>query len=443
MNTPSTRTGHETATPRARRTAAWASFVGTTVEWYDYHVYSIASALVIGDLFFPSSSAVGGMLAAFATFAVGFVARPLGGVIAGHLGDRIGRKRVMLATLLLMGASTTLIGLLPTYASIGAAAPALLVVLRLLQGLSAGGEWGGASLLAVEHAPAHKRGLYGNFTQLGTPAGMFIANVVLLAATFALPDDAFREWGSRIPFLASFVMVLIGYYIRRRTEESPVFRELRQAKETARVPLVELFRDHKKRMVIAIGSFVGNNACGYVFLAFVTAYGTSELGLSRNFMLDVLLVGCATWFASMIGFAKLSDRYGRRPVYLGGYLGIVVWAVPFFALLNTAEPVLVFLAVVVLTFGLAATYGPQAALFAELFPPQVRMSGSSISYAIGACLAGGFSPLIATALWGAAGSVFAVSAFMIVFCLISVASVLGLRRYSSSLPEPDGSHRRL
>ncbi|GAA4666756.1 MULTISPECIES: MFS transporter [Amycolatopsis] len=425
------------------RTVGWASFIGTSVEWYDYHVYSIASALVIGKLFFPAFSSLAGTLAAFATFAVGFVARPVGGILAGHLGDRIGRKRVLLATLITMGASTTLIGLLPTYDTIGPAAPVLLVLLRLVQGISAGGEWGGASLMAVEHAPPAKRGLFGNFTQLGTPAGMFLANVVLLSTTFALPDEAFRSWGWRIPFLLSFVMVLVGYFIRRRAEESPVFRELQQAKETLSVPLAELFRHHKKRILIAVGTFVGNNACGYIFLTFVTAYGTSALGLSRNFLLDVLLVGCVSWFGSMIFFAWLSDRVGRRPVYLGGYAGIIVWAVPFFALLNTANPGLVILAVVVLTFGLAATYGPQAALFAEFFPAAVRMSGSSVSYAVGACLAGGFSPLIATALWGASGTVFAVSAFMIAFCLVSVLAVHALRWYSSTLPEADGSHRRL
>lgn len=442
MNAPTSRT-ETTPTHRAHRTVAWASFVGTSVEWYDYHVYSIASALVIGQLFFPASSPNASMLAAFATFAVGFLARPLGGVVAGHLGDRIGRKRVMLVTLILMGTATTLIGLLPTYATAGAAAPVLLVVLRLLQGLSAGGEWGGASLMAVEHAPPDRRGLYGNFTQLGTPAGMLLANVVILGTTFAVSDEAFRSWGWRIPFLASFVMVLIGYYIRRRAEESPVFRELRRAQATASVPLADLLRNNKKRVIIAIGTFVGNNACGYLFLTFVTAYGTTSLGLSRSFMLDVLLVGCVTWFVSMIFFAALSDRIGRRPVFLFGYLGIVVWAVPFFALLNTARPALVLIAVVVLTFGLAATYGPQAALFAELFPAPVRMSGSSVSYAIGACLAGGFSPLIAAALWGAAGTVYAVSAFMIAFCLLSCVAVVALRGYTSTLPESDGMHRRL
>lgn len=411
---------------------ALASWIGTSVEWYDYNVYSIAAALVIGKLFFPHASTLVGTMAAFATFAVGFIARPLGGILAGHFGDRIGRKRVMIYTLLLMGGATTLIGLLPTYAEIGVLAPILLVVLRLLQGLSAGGEWGGAALMAVEHAPADKRGLFGNFTQLGTPAGMFLADVIILATTWFLSKEQFESWGWRIPFLLSFVMVFIGYLIRTRVAESPVFEDLRETGRRTRIPVVDLFRSHTLRIVLALLSFLGNIAVGFIFLAFITAYGTHMLHLGRNFMLSVVLIGCVTWFVSMIFFAAWSDRIGRRRVFLLGYGLLIVWAFPFFALFSTADAGAIILGVVVLTLGLAATFGPQAALFAELFPAKVRSSGASISYAIGACLGGGFSPLIATALLGATGTVYAVSVFMMVFCAVSFLATLAMGRYRST-----------
>lgn len=417
---------------RQKKRVALASAVGTSVEWYDYHVYSIASALVIGKLFFPEISPLAGTMAAFATFAVGFIARPLGGILAGHLADRIGRKKVMVITLTLMGAATMLIGMLPTYAQIGAAAPVLLVVLRLLQGLSAGGEWGSASLMAVEHAPANQRGRFGNYVQLGTPAGMFLANVVILGATFMLAEDQFEAWGWRVPFLLSAVMVVIGFVIRAKVDESPVFQALEKNSTLEKIPLAELLRTHKTRVFLAVLSFIGNNAVGYIFLAFMTAYGTTTLGLARNTMLNVMLAGCVTWFASMIYFANLSDRIGRHKVYFLGYGILAVWAIPFFALFNTANVGLILLAVMVLTFGLAATYGPQAALFAELFPARVRASGVSLAYAVGACLGGGFSPLIATALFGATGTVYAVSAFMIVFSVISFVAIAALRRIPNS-----------
>jgi metabolite-proton symporter len=420
-----------------KKRVALASAVGTSVEWYDYHVYSIASALVIGKLFFPEISPLAGTMAAFATFAIGFIARPLGGILAGHLGDRIGRKKVMVITLTLMGAATMLIGLLPTYGQIGVAAPLLLVALRLLQGLSAGGEWGSASLMAVEHAPANQRGRFGNYVQLGTPAGMFLANIVILGATFMLADDQFQAWGWRVPFLLSALMVVVGFVIRMKVDESPVFQALEQDSTLEKVPFAELLRYHKARVILAVLSFIGNNAVGYIFLAFMTAYGTTALGLARNTMLNVMLAGCVTWFVSMIYFARLSDRIGRHKVYFLGYGILAVWAVPFFALFNTANVALILLAVVVLTFGLAATYGPQAALFAELFPAKVRASGVSLAYAVGACLGGGFSPLIATALFGATGTVYAVSVFMIAFSVVSFVSVAAMRKIPNSFASPD------
>lgn len=422
--------------PRMYRKVALASAVGTSIEWYDYHVYSVASGLVIGRLFFTELDPFTATLAAFATFAIGFIARPLGGVVAGHLGDRIGRKQVMVLTLSLMGAATTLIGLLPTYDQIGVLAPVLLVALRLLQGLSAGGEWGGAALMAVEHAPANRRGVFGNFVQLGTPAGMFLANSVLLGLVAAMPQAAFESWGWRVPFLLSVVMVVIGFVIRRAVAESPSFRAVRAADRTARLPVVEVLRRYPGRVALAIASFVGNNAVGYLFLAYLPSYGTGTLGLSRQFMLGVLLAGCVSWFVAMIGFAAWSDRVGRHAVYLAGYGIIAAWAFPFFALLGTGRPALVLLAVVVLTLGLAATYGPQAALFAELFPAEVRTSGASLSYALGAALSGGIAPLVATALQGWTGTVYSVSVYMIGFAALSSAAVLAMRRIPSSFDTP-------
>lgn len=424
---------------KQKKRVALASAVGTSVEWYDYHVYSIASALVIGKLFFPDISPLAGTMAAFATFAVGFIARPVGGILAGHLADKIGRKKVMVITLTLMGAATMFIGMLPTYAQIGVAAPILLVVLRLLQGLSAGGEWGSAALMAVEHAPANKRGLFGNYVQLGTPVGMFLANAIILGATFMLADDQFEAWGWRIPFLLSALMVIFGFVVRMKVDESPVFQALEQSSSLERTPLAELMRSNKSRVVLATLSFLGTNALGYIFLAFITSYGTSALGLDRNFMLNVLLTGCLTWFGSMIFFARLSDTIGRRKVYYIGYGILIIWSFPFFALFNTANAALVILAVVVLTLGLAATYGPQAALFAELFPARLRASGVSLAYAVGACLGGGFTPLIATALLGATGTVFSVSAFMVIVCALSVVGVVGMRNVPNSFSDTSES----
>jgi MFS family permease len=423
-------------TPHMYRKVALASAVGTSIEWYDYHVYSVASALVIGRLFFSEMDPFTATLAAFATFAIGFIARPLGGILAGHLGDRIGRKQVMVLTLTMMGTATTLIGLLPTYAQAGVWAPVLLVALRLLQGLSAGGEWGGAALMAVEHAPAGRRGVFGNFVQLGTPIGMFLANSVMLVLVTVMPPAAFESWGWRVPFLLSVVMVVMGFAIRSAVDESPSFRAVRAAHRTARLPVIDVLRRYPGRVALAIASFMGNNAVGYLFLAYLPSYGTGTLGLSRGFMLAVLLVGCVSWFAAMIAFAAWSDRIGRHAVYLLGFGFIAVWAFPFFALLNTGVPALVIVAVVVLTLGLAATYGPQAAFYAELFPAEVRTSGASLSYALGAALSGGIAPLVATALQGWTGTVYSVSLFMIVFASLSSAAVLALRHIPSSFELP-------
>jgi metabolite-proton symporter len=418
------------------RRVAIASAVGTTIEWYDYFVYSTAAALVFGPRFFPALSSASGTLAAFATLGVGFLARPVGGVVWGHFGDRVGRKAMLVASLLLMGGATVGVGLLPTYHQIGVLAPVLLVLLRLLQGVSAGGEWGGAALMAVEHAPAGQRGRYGSFSQIGVPAGLILAQLVFFVVGNALPDEQFSGWGWRLPFLLSIVLVGVGLFIRLRIEESPVFRALRTERARSSRPVVEVFRRRPRELLLASTSFIANTAIGYVFLAYLLSYGTSVLKVSRNLMLVVVIVGSVTWLASIVGSAVWSDRIGRRPVYLVGSVLLVVWSIPFFLLVDTRVPALLIVAVVVLNLGLGASYGPQSALFAEMFEPRYRYSGASFSYAVGAVLGGGFAPLVAAALQSSTGTSLSVSAYMVVVGLISLVAVLAIRETRERPPKP-------
>jgi metabolite-proton symporter len=409
--------------PAQLRRVAVASAVGTTIEWYDYFIYSTAAALIFGSQFFSALSPASGTLAAFATLGAGFLARPIGGIVWGHYGDRIGRKRMLVASLLVMGLATVGVGLLPTYDQIGLLAPVLLLVLRLLQGLSAGGEWGGAALMAVEHAPAQQRGRYGSFSQIGVPAGLILAQLVFFGVGNALSDEQFAAWGWRVPFLLSIVLIGVGLYVRLSVEESPVFRALRAERARSTRPIIEVFRERPRALTVASASFIANTAIGYVFLAYLLSYGTSVLKVSRNLMLVVVIVGSLTWLASIVVAAVWSDRIGRRPVYLVGSVLLVLWSIPFFLLIDTRQVLLMIIAVVVLTIGLGASYGPQSALFAELFEARYRYSGASFSYAVGAVLGGGFAPLIATALQSSTGTSLSVSAYMIVVGLISLVAV--------------------
>ncbi|MBB4683248.1 MFS transporter [Amycolatopsis jiangsuensis] len=412
---------------RVRRVAL-ASAVGTTIEWYDYFAFSTATALVFNKAFFPDLSPASGTLAAFATLGVGFVARPLGGIVWGHFGDRVGRKAMLVASLLLMGIATAGVGVLPTYAQAGVTAPVLLVVLRVLQGVSAGGEWGGAALMAVEHAPPGRRGRFGSFSQIGVPAGLILAQLVFFAVNSALTPEEFRSWGWRVPFLVSLVLVVVGLVIRLRVEESPVFAQLRSQDTRSRLPIVEVLRSRPWQVVIASVSFIANTAMGYIFFAYLLSYGTSVLKLSSTTMLVVVIVGSVVWLASIVGSAIWSDAAGRKPVYLAGSVLLVVWSIPFFLLVDTKQAWLLLVAVVVLNLGLGATYGPQSALFAELFEPRFRYSGASFAYAIGAVLGGGFAPLIATALQGATGTSMSVSLYMVGVGVLSLLAVLALPR---------------
>ncbi|MDD7917312.1 MFS transporter [Actinomycetospora callitridis] len=416
-----------TEDPAAVRRVALASLVGTTVEWYDFFIYASAAGLVFSQLFFTALDPATALLASFATIGVSFVARPLGGVIAGHLGDRIGRKRMLVATLLIMGLATVGVGLLPTYASIGVAAPILLLVLRLLQGLSAGGEWGGAALMAVEHAPPGRRGFFGTYPQVGVPIGLILANLVFLVVSTSTTKEQFLSWGWRIPFLLSVVLIGVGLFVRARVDESPVFAKLRAQRARRSAPMLSVLRNQPRALLVAIGLFIANNMIGYLLIAFITSYGTRVLGLPSSTMLAVGIVGAVVWGVAIVWSGAWSDRVGRRRVYLIGTIGLLVWSFPFFLLLDTASLPLMLLAVAVLGVGLGLTYGPQAAAYAELFPVDVRYSGASFAYAFGAVLGGGFAPLIAQALIGATGTSLSVSVYMVVVCLITLAAVLALR----------------
>jgi metabolite-proton symporter len=413
--------------PDQLRRVALASAVGTTIEWYDYFIYSTAAALVFGSQFFTTLEPASATLASFATLGVGFLARPIGGIVWGHFGDRVGRKAMLIASLLLMGLATVGVGLLPTYDQIGLLAPVLLLVLRLLQGLSAGGEWGGAALMAVEHAPEGQRGRYGSYSQIGVPAGLILAQLVFVAVGALVDDEQFASWGWRLPFLFSIVLVGVGLFIRLRIEESPVFTALRAENVRARVPMIDVVRERPRELLVASVSFIANTAIGYVFLAYLLSYGTSVLKVDRITMLLVVIIGSVSWLVSIVVSAQWSDRVGRKPVYLVGSVLLVVWPVPFFLLIDTKSTALMIISVIVLTIGLGASYGPQSALFAEMFDARYRYSGASFSYAVGAVLGGGFAPLIATWLQSSTGTSLSVSAYMLVVAVISLVAVIGIR----------------
>ncbi len=428
------------ATAADRRRVVFATVVGTTVEWYDFFIYSTAVALVFNDLFFSALGA-NSVLFAFATVGISFLFRPLGAFLAGHFGDRLGRKTVLMWTLILMGAATALIGVLPTASAIGVAAPVLLVLLRILQGLSAGGEWGGAVLMAVEHAPKAKRGIFGASPQIGVPLGLLLASGIMAIMTAVAPGDQFVQWGWRVPFLLSVVLILVGYYVRRRVEESPVFTELAERKEEARMPIVQLFRKHLLLVVIAALVFAGNNAVGYMTTGgYIQNYSTDPdgpLALERGPVLWAVAGSAVTWLISTLVAGWVSDRIGRRSTYIIGWILQLVGVFALFPLVNTGEVGLLFAGLAILTIGLGFTYGPQAALYTELFPASIRFSGVSISYAIGAIVGGAFAPTIATWLVDLTGTTDAVTGYLVGMTLIGLVATLLLRDRSGIPLGPD------
>ncbi len=429
------------ATTKDRRRVVFATVVGTTVEWYDFFIYALAAGLVFGELFFAPAGEEFAQILAFLTVGISFLFRPLGAFLAGHLGDRYGRRLVLMITLILMGAATTLVGLLPTYAAIGIAAPILLILLRILQGISAGGEWGGAVLMAVEHAPSKKRGVFGASPQIGVPLGLLLASGVMALMAVIAPGDAFLEWGWRVPFLLSVVLILIGYYIRRRVDESPVFVELAERKEQTKMPIVQLFRKHALLVLIAALVFAGNNAVGYMTTGgFIQRYATDPagpVGLATADVLFAVTLSAVSWLAFTALGGWLADRIGRRTTYIIGWAALLVGVFALFPLVNTRSITMLTLGLIILTVGLGLTYGPQAALYTELFPASIRFSGVSISYAIGAILGGAFAPTIAQALVQQTGGTSAVTWYLAGMVVLGLTATLLLRDRSGIPLGPD------
>ena len=400
-----------------------ASLIGTSLEWYDFFLYGTASALVFNKLFFPNFDPLVGTLLAFATYAVGFIARPLGGLVFGHFGDRVGRKQVLIVTLLIMGIATFLIGALPTYQAIGVAAPILLVVLRFVQGLGLGGEWGGAVLMSLEHGAPDRRGLNASWPQVGVPVGNLLAAGVLGLLNLLLTEDAFLSWGWRIAFFLSGALVLVGLWIRMTITESPLFEEVESAGEKARMPLIEVIKRHPRGLLVAMGARLGTDVAFYTFTLYILTFLTANLGLPRSVGLNAVLIGSAVQIALIPLFGGLSDRYGRRPVYALGAVSAAVWAFVFFPLLSTRSPVVIVLATVVALITHAAMYGPQAAFIAELFSTELRYSGASMGYQIAGVLGGGIAPLVSIALAGATGTAFAVSFYVLAMVVLTLIAL--------------------
>ncbi|HTW38041.1 MAG TPA: MFS transporter [Steroidobacteraceae bacterium] len=408
---------------RSIRRVAFASFIGTAVEWYDFFVYGTAAALVFPRLFFPHFSALSGTLASFATFGVAFFARPIGGVVFGHFGDRVGRKVMLVLTLLLMGGATFLIGVLPTFNQIGLLAPLGLVVLRFVQGFAVGGEWGGATLMAVEHAPEADRNFYASWPQLGVPAGLLLSTAVF-AASATLPRNEFLAWGWRVPFLLSLILILVGLFIRTRLSESPAFAAVKGPGLECRVPLLEVLRNHTATAILAIGVVFVSIGGFYVTTTFALSYLTERLGVSRTVALVGLLVASGCEAASVLVFARVADRIGKRPVAIGSAAGQLLLSYPFFWLLDTRDPALIWLAIGTFAFAGSALYAITGVFLAELFEARVRYSGISLGYQMAGMLAGAPAPLLAAALidWSG-GRSWSVATYLAATALVSLIAI--------------------
>ncbi len=409
--------------PAAVRRVVAASFMGTMIEWYDFFLYGTAAALVFNKLFFPELDPATGSIAALGTFALGFFARPVGGVFFAHFGDRVGRKSVLVTTLMLMGVATFLIGLLPTYETAGIWAPILLVSLRFIQGFGVGGEWGGAVLMAVEHGHKGKRGYYGSWVQAGVPVGLLLANGVFKLCS-QMPEDDFLAWGWRIPFLLGIVLLGIGMFIRLQIMESPLFSKLSKEGGKAKIPIIETLKRHPKNVILAMGMRFGENAGFYIFTVFALTYATEQLGLPKSTVLNGVLLAAVAQLIAIPYFGKLSDKIGRRPVYMAGATALLFFPFLFFALLDTQSTVLIWLAIILSLIIHSAMYGPQAAFFSELFGTNVRYSGASLGYQLAAPFAGGLAPMIAALLlkWSD-GDPWPVAAYLTVAAMITLVSV--------------------
>ncbi len=387
------------------RKVALTALAGTSIEWYDFFLYGAAAALIFPTAFFGEVPETTALILSLLTFAAGFIARPIGGIIFGHFGDRVGRKKTLIAALMLMGISSTLIGLLPTYAMIGVAAPILLTLLRFAQGLAIGGQWGGAMLLVTESAPSNQRGYYGAFAQAGAPIGVILANLALIITSALVSEEFFNTWGWRIPFLASAVLILISMYIQLNLEDTKAFKALATNSDNTSnekvksSPVVEAIRRYPKRIMLAAGAFLSVQVTFYILIAFMLAYGVSSANMERDDMLTAVLIGCAIMVPLQFMFSSYSDRNGRKGIFMLGAILSGIWAFAIFPLVDTGNFWLIVLA---LTFGLiflAMMYGPQAAFFTELFSTEVRYSGATLGYQFGAIVGGAFAPTIAVKLW--------------------------------------------
>ena len=426
------------------RKVALTSLAGTSIEWYDFFLYGAAAALVFPTAFFgeiPKSTA---LILSLLTFAAGFIARPIGGIIFGHYGDKVGRKKTLVAALMLMGIASTLIGLLPTYAMIGVTAPILLTTLRFAQGLAIGGQWGGAMLLVTESAPSNKRGYYGAFAQAGAPIGVILANLAFIATSALLPDEAFMSWGWRIPFLASAILIGISMYIQLTMEDTKAFRELQnhqksigsnENREIKKSPVLEALIKYPKRIALAAGAFLSIQVTFYILVAFLLAYGVTSSDMSRDDMLSAVLIGSAIMVPVQFMFSSYSDRNGRKGIFMTGAILTAIWAFAIFPLVDTGNFWLIVLAV---TFGLsflAMMYGPQAAFFTELFSTEVRYSGATLGYQLGAIAGGAFAPTIAAKLW-TDFDIFWVSVYIAIASILTLLSVMSLTEtYKTDLNE--------
>ena len=430
------------------RKVALTALAGTSIEWYDFFLYATAAALVFPSAFFPDSSPTMGLILSFGTFAFGFIARPLGGILFGHFGDRVGRKRTLVIALMMMGIASTLIGLLPTFATIGIAAPILLSLLRFTQGLAIGGQWGGAMLLVTESAPADKRGYYGAYAQAGAPVGVILANVAFMIISYSVSEDAFMNWGWRIPFISSVLLIGISMYVQLHMEETDAFKELQKLQErkqaeqpqaavVRRSPVLEAIAKYPKRIALAAGAFLSIQVSFYILIGFVLAYGTDSdgAGMTRDQMLFAVLLASVLQIPAQFLAASYSDKNGRRGIFMLGAMLTGVWAFALFPLIDTGNFWLIVLGLSGGLMFLGMMYGPQAAFFTELFSTEVRYSGASLGYQTGAILGGAFAPTIATILW-TEYSIFWVSVYIAIASFLSLISVLMLTEtYKTSLDE--------
>ncbi|NEC65646.1 MFS transporter [Streptomyces sp. SID9727] len=420
--------------PKGASRTALATLLGTTLEWYDFFLYGTAAALIFDKQFFPDLSPAAGTLAAFSTLAVGFVARPLGGLVFGHFGDRLGRRSTLVVSLVMMGLGSTLIGAVPSYDSIGLWAPVLLVLLRVVQGIGLGGEGAGATLMSMEHAPEGRRNLYAGFPQMGTPAGLVLANLIFLATNSLAGHATFTAWAWRVPFLLSFVLVGVGLVVRLRVTESPSFDRARQEDEVVRFPLAEAMKAGLPRLAVTLLAVVANSAVAYVFMVFTLSYGTKHLGFDQQFLVLGVSGAAVLWFVSIPVWTKIADRKGRRTLFIGGSVAILLWCAVFFPLLDTGNGASALLALAGMGVIIPVTHCVQGAIIADTFPVRVRYSGTSLVLQIGAVLGGGLAPMISSALLGSGDSSTGVTWYLVGMCALSLVGAVALFRMVPETP---------